>query len=80
MIRDLLDIVRRWLRLAPVDRRDFDEILRDACDEPLMVVSAQAMLRSISSSSECDNDFNCDVRRNREALRFQRHSSTAKTR
>jgi len=59
----MFDAARRWLRIPPARRPRFDEILQEACDEPLMVVSAQAMLQSLSSPSECGSDLHCDGRR-----------------
>ena len=65
--------IRSWLGRPAPDRRPFDVFLREACDEPMMALSAQALIRSLSSPPERGSHFNRDDRRHPEAIRFRQH-------
>lgn len=71
MIGSLLGRIRCWLGRPGPERRSFDDLLREACDEPMMALSAQALIQSLSTPPARGSNFNRDDRRHSEAIRFQ---------
>ena len=79
-MRLLFERIRRWTRRPSAARPSFDVLLRAAYDEPLMMLSAQALIRSLSSPPECGPELNCDDRRQLESIRFEQQLSTNEAR
>ena len=71
MIGFFFEKIRAWLGRPAIERRTFDVVLREACDEPMMVLSAQALIHSLSSPPERGSELNRDDSRHSEAIRFQ---------
>lgn len=57
-MRVLLLSLRRWLGRPPPGRRSFDDVLREACDQPLIALSARAFEHSLSQPPACGFDSN----------------------
>lgn len=73
MIGFVLEKIRSWLGRPSPEKRSFDALLREACAEPLMALSAQALIHSLSPPPVRGSEFNRDDRRHPEAIRFQQH-------
>ena len=68
MIGSWFGRIRCWLGLPASERRSFDDLLREACDEPMMALSAQALIQSLSTPPLRGSNFNRDDRRHSEAI------------